>query len=140
MRQLCTPYRVPGLPLRKLATARNGAYSQTGVTTNSKCSVHSILGFLQSLLDLGSASSTVQVYAADISSFHQPVDGQVVAKHPLVSQFIRGAGRLRPGRALRAPSWDLATVLHSLTLALYEPLEADLKFLTQKSVSSGDLF
>ena len=99
------------------------------------CSVHSILGFLQSLLDLGRASSTVKVHAAAISSFHQPVDGQAVGKHPLVSQFIKGARRLRPGRALRAPSWDLATVLHSLTLAPYEPLDqADLKFLTQKTV------
>ena len=99
------------------------------------CSVHSILGFLQSLLDLGRASSTVKVYAAAISSFHQPVHGQAVGKHPLVSQFIKGARRLRPGRALRAPSWDLATVLHSLTLAPYEPLDqADLKFLTQKTV------
>ncbi|KAK0143607.1 hypothetical protein N1851_018267 [Merluccius polli] len=82
----------------------------------------------------GRAASTVKVYAAAISAFQQPVDGRAVGKHPLVSQFIKGAHRLRPSRTLRAPSWDLPTVLQALTGAPYEPLEqADLKFVTQKT-------
>ena len=53
----------------------------------------------------------------------------------MVSQFLKGANRLRPGRCLRAPSWDLPLVLRSLTTAPYEPLgQTDLKFLTQKTV------
>ncbi|KAK0150205.1 hypothetical protein N1851_008880 [Merluccius polli] len=84
--------------------------------------------------DAGRAASTVKVYAAAISAFQQPVDGRAVGKHPLVSQFIKGAHRLRPSRTLRAPSWDLPTVLQALTGAPYEPLEqADLKFVTQKT-------
>ena len=93
-------------------------------------SVHSVLNFLQSLLDAGRAASTVKFYAAAISAFQQPV-GRAVGKHPLVSQFIKGAHRLRPSRTLRAPSWDLPTVQ---ALTSYEPLEqADLKFVTQKT-------
>ena len=53
----------------------------------------------------------------------------------MVSQFLKGGNRLRPGRCLRAPSWHLPLVLRSLTTAPYEPLgQADLKFLTQKTV------
>ena len=86
-------------------------------------SVHSVLNFLQSLLDAGRAASTVKVYAEAISAFQQPVDGRAVGKHLLVSQFIKGAHRLRPSRTLRAPSWDLPTVLQALTGAPYEPQE-----------------
>lgn len=99
------------------------------------CSIASVLHFLQSLLDTGRAASTVKVYAAAISAFHDMVGGLSVGKHPLVSQFLKGANRLRPGRCLRAPSWDLPMVLQSLTTAPYEPLaQSDLKFLTQKTL------
>ena len=88
---------------------------------------------VQSLLDAGRASSSLRGYTAAISAFHNPVGGISVGKHPVVSQFLKGANRLRPGRCLRAPSWDLPLMLRSLTKALYEPLEqSDLKFLTHK--------
>ena len=97
------------------------------------CPVQDSLRFLQSLFDAGRVSSTIKVYAAAISSFHEAVDGASLGRHRLVSEFIKGTYRLRPGRVLRAPSWDLTLVLRSLTQAPYEPMEqADLKSLSHK--------
>ena len=56
----------------------------------------------------------------------------------MVSQFLKGANCLRPGRCLRAASWDLPSVVKSLTTASYEPVgQSDLKFLTQTLVFTG---
>ena len=127
-----------------MATAQRACYGQKWRVFSGWCvdrhfdpaasSVHSVLNFLQLLLDAGKAASTVKVYVAAISSIHHTVDGLTMGRHPLVCQFLRGAHRLRPGRALRAPSWDLTMVLHSLAEAPYEPLDtAELKWLTQKT-------
>ena len=99
------------------------------------CPVGMVLHFLQSLLDTRRAASTLSVYAAAISAFHDLVGGLSIEKRCMVSQFLKGANRLRPGRCLRAPSWDLPLVLRSSTTAPYEPLgKVNLKFLTQKTV------
>ncbi|XP_071400930.1 LOW QUALITY PROTEIN: uncharacterized protein [Centroberyx affinis] len=80
------------------------------------------------------AASTLRVYTAAISVFHETVGGLSVGKHPMVSQFLKGANRLRPGRSLKAPSWDLPLVLRSLATTPYEPLEqSDLKLLSHKT-------
>ena len=79
------------------------------------CRVALVLLFLQSLLDLGRAASTLRVYTAAISVFHETVGDLSVGKPPMVSQFLKGVNHLRPGRSLRAPSWDLPLVLKSLT-------------------------
>lgn len=98
------------------------------------CPVALVLDFLQSLLDAGRAASTLRGYTAAISTFHDTLGGLSVGKHPIVSQFLKGANRLRPGRSLRAPSWDLPLVLRSLATAPYEPLEqSDFKFLSHKT-------
>ena len=99
------------------------------------CPVGVVLHFLQYLLDTRRAASTLRVYAAAISAFHDLVGGLSIGKHCMVLQFLKGAHRLRPGTCLSAPSWDLPLVLRSLTTAPYEPLgQADLTFLTQKTV------
>ena len=98
------------------------------------CPVEVVLHFLQSLLDTKRAASTLRVYAAAISAFHVAIGGLSIGKHPMVSQFLKGANRLRPGRRLRAPSWDLPLVLRSLTTAPYEPLGQADKHLTQKTL------
>ena len=98
------------------------------------CPVPQVLRFLQSELDQGKAASTVKVYASAISAFHRGVDNGPLGRHPLVGQFLKGARRLRPGRTLRAPGWDLPTVLTSLTVGPYEPiLDADLRSLSLKT-------
>jgi len=101
----------------------------------AKCDISLVLRFFQSLMDSGKSVNTIKVYIAAISHFHVSVDGASIGKHPLVSQFLRGAHRLHPRRSMRAPAWDLSIVLHSLTKAPFEHLEqADLKFLTWKRV------
>ena len=103
------------------------------------CTVGVVLHFLQSLLDTRRAASTLRVYAAAISAFHDLIGGLAIGKHCMVSEFLKGVNRLRPGRCLRAPSWHLPLVLRSLTTAPYEPLgQADLKFFNEEdSVLTG---
>ena len=72
-----------------------------------RCSVATILEFLQSLLDSGRSHSTLRVSVAAIYSRHEMVDGDTVGCHRLVSLFHRGTLMLRPPRSLRTPAWDL---------------------------------
>ena len=98
------------------------------------CSVPMILEFLQSLLDGGRAPATLRVYVAAISSRHARVDNDTVGGHRLVSLFLKGALRLRPPRAQRAPAWDLHLVLDALCLPPFEPLaQAELKWVSTKT-------
>ena len=73
----------------------------------SMCAIELVHRFLQSLLDSGRAASTIKVYTAAMSFFHEAVGGVAVGRHPLVSQFIKEACHLRLTRSPRAPSWDL---------------------------------
>ena len=99
------------------------------------CPVKVVLNFLQSLLDTRRAASSLRVYAAVISAFHDLIGVLSIGKHHMLSQFLKGANRLHPGRCLRAPSWDLPLVLRSLTTAPYKPLgQGDLNFLIRKTV------
>lgn len=66
------------------------------------------------LLDSDRAPSTVKVYIAAISYFHEAVVGATVGRHPLVSSLLRGAYQLRPSGTPRALLWDLPVVRRSL--------------------------
>jgi len=51
-----------------------------------------------------------------------------------VSLFLRGALRLRPPTATRAPTWDLPLVLEALSSPPFEPLgQGGLKWLSMKT-------
>ncbi len=63
-----------------------------------------------------SGVSTLKVYVAAISAYHNPIEGKSVGKHNLVVRFLRGARRLNPPRPPSLPSWDLALVLRALIL------------------------
>ena len=78
------------------------------------CTVATVLEFLQFLLDSGRSHSTLKVYVVAISSLHDGVEGTTVGRHRLVSLFLRGALRLHPPTAMRAPAWDLPLVLEAL--------------------------
>lgn len=67
-------------------------------------------------LDSGRSPATLRVYVAAISSQHARVDNDTVGRHGPISLFLRGAWRLRPPRAQRAPAWDLRLVLDALCL------------------------
>ncbi|KAK0134652.1 Neuronal acetylcholine receptor subunit alpha-10 [Merluccius polli] len=98
------------------------------------CAIPKVLEFLQSLLEGGRSPATLRVYVAAISSRHARVDGNTVGCHRLVSLFLKGALRLRPPQAQRAPVWDLPLVLDALCLPPFEPLaQAELKWETAKT-------
>ncbi|KAK0147854.1 hypothetical protein N1851_012468 [Merluccius polli] len=98
------------------------------------CAIPKVLEFLQSLLDGGRSPATLRVYVAAISSRHARVDGNTVGCHRLVSLFLKGALRLRPPQAQRAPAWDLPLVLDALCLPPFEPLaQAELKWVSAKT-------
>ena len=80
-------------------------WCQRARVDRSTCPNRLVLRLLQSFLDSGRAASTIKVYTAAIYLFHEAVGGVTVGRHPLVSQFIKGACRLHPTRSPRAPSW-----------------------------------
>ena len=99
-----------------------------------RCSVPIVLDFLQFLLDKGRSHSTLKVYVAAISCGHVRIDNATVGRHSLVSLFLKGAQRLHPPRATRAPVWDLPLVLDALRRPPFEPLaQAELKWVTCKT-------
>ncbi len=84
-----------------------------------RCTIRAVLSFLQQGLERRLSPSTLKVYVAAISAYHDPVEGKSVGKHNLVVRFLRGARRLNPPRPPSLPSWDLALVLRALiTLSL----------------------
>ena len=98
------------------------------------CSVPLVLEFLQSLVDKGLSPATLKVYVAAISCNHVKVESCTVGSHRLISSFLKGAHRLNPPRAPRAPVWDLNLVLDTLCRAPFEPLaRAELKWLSYKT-------
>ncbi len=100
-----------------------------------RCSIRAVLSFLQQGLERRLSPSTLKVYVAAISAYHDPVEGKSVGKHNLVVRFLRGARRLNPPRPPSLPSWDLALVLRALITAPFEPLQSvELKFLSMKTI------
>ncbi len=100
-----------------------------------RCSIRAVLSFLQQGLERRLSPSTLKVYVAAISAYHDPVEGKSVGKHNLVVRFLRGARRLNPPRPPSLPSWDLALVLRALITAPFEPLQSvQLKFLSMKTL------
>ncbi len=63
-----------------------------------RCSIRAVLSFLQQGLERRLSPSTLKVYVAAISAYHDPVEGKSVGKHNLVVRFLRGARRLNPPR------------------------------------------
>ena len=59
-------------------------------------SLNVILEFLAELLHKGYKYRTIGVYRSTISNFHQPIDGVVIGKHPLMSKFMKGVYPMCP--------------------------------------------
>ncbi|XP_067247019.1 uncharacterized protein [Chanodichthys erythropterus] len=94
-----------------------------------------VLQFLQEKFSEGLTPSTLKVYIAAISAYHNPVGGSSVGRDPLVICFLRGALRLRPAVRTKTLTWDLAIVLQGLAEAPFEPIEeVSDTFLTLKTV------
>lgn len=95
------------------------------------CSTSDILEFLQEYLDSGKSPTRgffAAISAARGSRLSLSPDGR------LISQFLKGAQRLKARRSESVPPWDLDTVLRALVLTPFEPLESvDLKWLSMKT-------
>ncbi len=77
------------------------------------------------MLDKQHSSSTIKVYAAAIAASHAPIAGRSVGRDIAITQYLRGARRMRP---CTVPPWDLATVL-----TLFVPFQSlSLRVLTLK--------
>ncbi|KAL0194596.1 hypothetical protein M9458_008168, partial [Cirrhinus mrigala] len=74
------------------------------------CSVGVVFFFLQEKLERRLSPSTLKVYVAAITAYHDVVDGLSLGKHHLIIRFLRGARRLNPPRLHLIPSWDLSVV------------------------------
>ena len=73
-----------------------------------------ILEFLPELLHKGYKYHTVGVYRSTISNFHQPIDGIVIGKHPLMSKFMKEVYSMCPPEPKYFVTWDVNQVLSFL--------------------------
>ena len=101
-------------------------------------SLNVILEFLAELLHKGYKYRTIGVYRSTISNFHQPIDGIVIGKHPLMSKFMKGVYSVCLPEPKYFVTWDVNQVLSFLkTWAPAEKLT--LKQLTLKLVTLAAL-
>ncbi|KAL0172893.1 hypothetical protein M9458_033204, partial [Cirrhinus mrigala] len=99
-----------------------------------RCSIGVVLSFLQEKLERRLSPSTLKVYVAAITAYHDAVDGLPLGRHHLIIRFLIGAKRLNPRRPHLIPSWDLSTVLTGLWRDPFGPLESvELKYLSLKT-------
>ncbi len=57
-----------------------------------RCSIRSVLSFLQQGLERRLSTSTLKVYVAAISTHHDLIEGRSVGKHDLVIRYLWGRG------------------------------------------------
>ena len=77
-------------------------------------SLNVILEFLAELLHKGYKYRTIGVYRSTISNFHQPIDGIVIGKHPLMSKFMKWVYSMCPPEPKYFVTWDVNQVLSFL--------------------------
>lgn len=93
--------------------------------------------FLLFLFDQGRQPSTIEGYRTAIAGALRAHRGVDFGTDPKLSALLRSLHRERPKTANRAPSWDLALVLWTLTQPPFEPIRAEstkLKWVTLKTV------
>ena len=69
-----------------------------------------ILSYLADLFHQGRQYRTIGVHRSVISSFHIPLEGVVVGRHPLVTKFMKGIFSLRPPKPRYFVTWDVNNV------------------------------
>ena len=107
----------------------------TRETDPAEAPLAKVLEFLSHLFrERGLAYRTKNCYRSAISSFHAPIDGSNVGKHPLVSRFLKGVFNLRPPLPKYTFFWDIKTVLDHLS-SWHSPKMLDLKQLSVKTVT-----
>ncbi|XP_065453731.1 uncharacterized protein LOC135983909 [Chrysemys picta bellii] len=81
-----------------------------------------ILDYLLHLKQQGLSMSSIMVYLAAISAFHQGAESWSVFANPMVSHFLKGLNRLYPQVRQAVLAWDFNLVLSRLTGLPFESL------------------
>ena len=98
--------------------------------------VAQVAEFLTSRFHLGLKPLTVKGYLSAILSIHRGTrDGSSLRRDPALSLLFEGMNNVRPAPRKVWPSWDLPTVLETLSSSPYEPIQsASLRNLTLKTL------
>ncbi len=78
--------------------------------------------YLQELLDIGCAPSTLKVYVAAITANHSLKAGQPIGRNDLIVNFLKGTRRLNPPHPQTVSSWYFSIVPSPLRGPLFELL------------------
>ena len=78
--------------------------------------------YLRYKFENGSKYSSINFHKSSISKFHTGFDGRAVGSHPLVSQAVKAAFRLRPPLPKYKSTFDIDPVLSYI--ASLEPLDS----------------
>lgn len=96
--------------------------------------VHSVLQFLQSLLNQGLGYNAINGARSALSLFLPPVDNQTIGNHSLVTRFLKGVSNIKPPQARYDTIWDPSIVLDKIN-DLGPNSSLNLKLLSLKLVS-----
>ena len=77
----------------------------------SVCAPLSAIEFLSSEFTEGKQYRTLNSYHSAISMTHQPIDGVLVGKHPLICRSLKGIYNSRPPQPKFSTTWDVGKVL-----------------------------
>ena len=70
-----------------------------------------IIEFLSCEFAEGKQYRTLNSYRSAISMTHQPIDGVLVGKHPLICRLLKGIYNSRPPQPRYSTTWDVSKVL-----------------------------
>ena len=98
--------------------------------------VTSVVNFLADLFHQGYQHRSLCSYRSAISSVHEPVDGQPIGSHPMVSRLLKGVFHERPPQPRYSTTWDVSVVTnHIESLGDNQDLDLTLADLTLKVVA-----
>ena len=76
-----------------------------------RCPLNLVLEFLSDSFDEGLEYNTIAGYRSAISAYHDPIDGNAVGKHPLVSSLLTGIYNKRFPQPKYTFIWDVERVV-----------------------------
>ena len=77
-----------------------------------KCPIAIIVNFLATLIrDRKLAHTTIGVYSSAISRFHEPINDEPTAKHPLIKRLLKGYFNAAQPLPKYQSTWDVGIVL-----------------------------
>ena len=73
-----------------------------------------MVNFLADLFHQGYQHRSLCSYRSAISSVHEPVDGQPIGSHPMVSRLLKGVFHERPPQPRYSTTWDVSVVTNHI--------------------------